>query len=126
MGSGPVTHLASLYPRIAALILVSPYTSFKAVTKSYAGTVASLLVRERFDNLQKIKSVKCPTLIIHGQRDEIIPVQHSKDLHAACNCPCKLILPSKMSHNNHNRKEGGSVEKAVVEPMKAFFVESNI
>ena len=66
MGTGPACEIASLFKSIAALVLISPYTSLKAATKSYLGSVVSLLVRERFDNLSEIKKIKCPTLIIHG------------------------------------------------------------
>ena len=46
--------MASLFPNVAALILISPYTSLKAATKTFLGSLASLLVRERFDNLSAI------------------------------------------------------------------------
>lgn len=79
--------------------MLSPYTSLKAATRTYLGGFASLLVRERFDNLTAIKSVRCPTLIIHGQADDIIPESHAIQLHQNCGGPSKLILPEKMTHN---------------------------
>ena len=66
MGSGPACFLASNYKNLAAMILISPYTSLKAATKTFLGSLASMLVRERFDNLKAIAKVSCPTLIIHG------------------------------------------------------------
>ncbi len=66
MGTGPACAIAASTKQVAALVLLSPYTSLKAATRTYLGGFASLLVRERFDNLTAIKSVRCPTLIIHG------------------------------------------------------------
>jgi len=81
MGTGPACAIASNINKIAALVLLSPYTSLKAATKTYLGGFASFLVRERFENLTAIKSVRCPTLIIHGKADDIIPESHAIELH---------------------------------------------
>jgi len=32
----------------------------------------SFFVKERFNNADRMKKVKCPTLFIHGQDDEVI------------------------------------------------------
>ena len=81
MGSGPVCEMASQFSEVAAVVLISPYTSLKAATWTLLGSFASMLVRERFDNLNAIKSIKCPTLIIHGEKDTLIPNSHAMDLH---------------------------------------------
>jgi pimeloyl-ACP methyl ester carboxylesterase len=59
MGSGPACEMASLFTNVAALVLISPYTSLKAATRTFLGSIASMLVRERFDNLAAIQKVKC-------------------------------------------------------------------
>lgn len=59
MGSGPATEMATTFTSVAALILISPFLSLKAATKSFLGSIASLLVRERFDNLEAIQKVQC-------------------------------------------------------------------
>ena len=33
-----------------------------------------------FPNIDRIKNIDCPTFIIHGRRDEIVHVEHSKRL----------------------------------------------
>ena len=81
MGSGPTCALAVEYPSVSALVLLSPYTSLKQAVKTLLGTLASLIVRERFENHRLIERVRCPTLIIHGQADSIIPESHAIELH---------------------------------------------
>lgn len=76
MGSGPATFLAEL-TKPAALILLSPYTSLRDCVKSLLGTLPSLIVKERFKNLDVIRKVTCPTLIVHGQSDTLIPFSHA-------------------------------------------------
>jgi hypothetical protein len=65
MGSGPACYLASI-SKPSSLILLSPYTSLKDAVKSLLGSLPSLIVRDRFQNLDIMKSIKCPTLLIHG------------------------------------------------------------
>ena len=73
MGSGPVCELARKYAHLAAVVLISPYTSLRAAAEQYVGSLISYLVRERFDNLAAISHFKSPTMIIHGKKDTIIP-----------------------------------------------------
>jgi len=72
MGSGPSTLLTNLYqPR--ALILMSAYTSIRDVASNVAGGFLSLFVATHFNNLEKIKGVRCPVILIHGSSDTLIP-----------------------------------------------------
>ena len=72
MGSGPATLLSSTY-RPRALILMSAYTSIKHVAQNVAGKVLGWFVANHFNNLERIKSVECPTILIHGKSDTLIP-----------------------------------------------------
>lgn len=120
MGSGPACQLAVQYPSISALILLSPYTSLKQAVKTLLGTLASLIVRERFENIKLIEKVRCPTLIIHGQADEVIHESHAIALHQNCGGPSKLIMPAGMTHNDCE------MQKDLIKPIEQFFIESNV
>lgn len=76
MGSGPASYLASTY-RPGALILMSPYTSIKNVVRSKVGWFLSTMIAEHFDNLKFMQNVVCPTFIVHGQKDALIPYDHA-------------------------------------------------
>lgn len=76
IGSGPATHLATT--RSAnALLLMSAYTSIRSIAKDMASTLISYLVKERFRNIDKIGNVKCPVLLLHGEKDTLIRPSHS-------------------------------------------------
>ena len=78
IGSGPACFLASRF-KPAALALVSPHTSIRGVVKDFfMGGIAQFIVAERFKNLEAIEQVKCPTFILHGQRDETVNFSHSQ------------------------------------------------
>ena len=36
-----------------------------------------------FPNINRIKNVQCPVMIIHGQNDEEVSIEHGKELHDA-------------------------------------------
>jgi fermentation-respiration switch protein FrsA (DUF1100 family) len=67
MGSGPATYLGSK-KQACALLLMSPYTSIKDVAKNLLGYFAflSVIVYERFRNIDLIKNAKCPAFFLHG------------------------------------------------------------
>jgi dienelactone hydrolase len=72
IGSGPATWLASKR-NPGMLILVSPFTSIRAVVKNNFGSTAQYFIKERFNNLENIPAVKCPVFILHGKKDTLIP-----------------------------------------------------
>lgn len=59
----------------------------------------------RFNNAKNIKKVTCPLLLLHGQRDDLIPLTHSQELRNNTGGPSELILPEDMDHNEFNLYE---------------------
>lgn len=100
VGSGPATYLASKYD-VGALILLSAYTSLKKLVRDHYGKFVQWLIAERFENLERIKDVKCPILLIHGKKDELIPYQHAFELRKKVSehVYSEVFLPENMTHN---------------------------
>ena len=76
IGSGPASWIAA-NRNPGALLLMSAYTSIRAVVRNVAGRVAQYLVKERFRNIDQMSKVTCPTFIVHGQNDKLIPYSNS-------------------------------------------------
>lgn len=100
LGSGPAVHLASQYP-VGGLILVSSFSSIRGAVQSIAGSLLAWGVKEHFPNLQLISNVSCATLIIHGENDNLIPVDHSLRLFQRCRARKLLVTPPTMDHNSN-------------------------
>jgi fermentation-respiration switch protein FrsA (DUF1100 family) len=66
---------------VAALVLESTFTSVRPLARDF--WVPGFLVRDPFDNLDALRAYPGPVLIVHGEHDEIIPVAHASQLHAA-------------------------------------------
>ena len=73
LGTGVAAEMARR-GRGAALVLVTPYTSLPDVVTDVVPLLpAGLLLPHRFDTLGKTAQIRVPTLVIHGDADEIVP-----------------------------------------------------
>jgi pimeloyl-ACP methyl ester carboxylesterase len=65
----------------AALVLIAPYTSLPdVVSDAVPGLPARYLMPDRFDTLDKAHDIRIPTLIVHGDADEIVPFWMGREL----------------------------------------------
>ena len=99
IGTGPATYLASKR-KPGALILISPVKSIRDTVKNLLIGPMQYLVRDRFNNYERISGVTCPLLIIHGQKDSLIPYEDSIKLSEKTSGPYELVLPENMNHND--------------------------
>lgn len=80
LGGGAACILAANRP-VAALILESSFTSVRTFGRHFM--VPGFLIRDPFDNLLALRSYRGPLLVLHGTRDEVVPVDHGRQLAAA-------------------------------------------
>jgi fermentation-respiration switch protein FrsA (DUF1100 family) len=80
VGSGPAVALAAQRP-VAGLIVESPFTSLGAMARRSFPIFPSFLAGRGFNNLARIGDVRAPVLIIHGDRDSLIPTQMGRLLY---------------------------------------------
>jgi len=80
LGTGIATALAS-NNKTKALILESPFYSLLSRAKeTYWFLPVKYMLKDTFRNDLRIKNVSSPIIIIHGNADKIISVEHSKKL----------------------------------------------
>jgi len=99
IGTGPAVTIASLF-RIAGLILVTPFLSVQELFRDRVGPLAGL-VEEWFANKEAAPRITSPTLIIHGQRDELISCRHGESLYELLRSRKQLVSPPEMQHNTN-------------------------
>lgn len=119
IGSGPATHIAA-HRNPGMLILMSAYTTIKEAVKDIAGTWATIFVAERFKNVEEIEKVKCPTFLVHGKKDKLIPYEHTKKLFSKCKCLAAMNLSDTMTHNDF------SLSNDIIRPLRKFFRQLEI
>ncbi|MGC1241816.1 MAG: alpha/beta hydrolase [Chryseosolibacter sp.] len=100
IGSGIAVDLASSHG-CKGLILESPFASLaRLANEKFPFFFPSLYLRYRFDNMEKINSVRCPVLFLHGSDDTLIPPSHSEKLFRKFQGKKKLLMVDKGSHND--------------------------
>lgn len=83
LGTGVAAEMAAR-GRAASLILVSPYTSITAMASAVVPFLpAGWLCPDRFDTLSKAPRIHVPTLVIHGDSDEVVPFGMGQQVAAA-------------------------------------------
>jgi hypothetical protein len=103
LGSASVLELAFHYAhQIDGLVVESGFADAGALLQVLGINTTALGFEEAkgFRNIDKIASFKKPTLIIHAERDHIIPFSDGQALFDACRAPHKSLL--KIPGANHN------------------------
>jgi hypothetical protein len=84
-----------------ALVLEAPFSSLPEVAAShYPIFPTRWLVRDRFNSIAKIGRVTVPLLVVHGERDTVVPVRFGRALLAAANQPKEGVFIPQGGHNN--------------------------
>ncbi len=99
LGSGVAAEMA-LRKRARALVLVCPYTSIVDMARRHAPgwLPVNLVVGDRFDTASKAPHIALPTLVIHGDADELIP--HAMSQQLASLLPQAKLLTIRGGHHN--------------------------
>jgi len=80
LGGGAVCQLAR-ERALAALVLESTFTSVRDVARGLG--FPGFLVADPFESLGVVRRFEGAVLVLHGERDEVIPFAHAEALHAA-------------------------------------------
>jgi fermentation-respiration switch protein FrsA (DUF1100 family) len=113
LGAGVAADLAADHPP-AALILRSPFTSLVDVGRHhYPFLPVALLLRDRFEALGRIGQLRAPLLVIAGDRDAVVPFDHSRRLYDAAPQPKELVVIRGADHNDRELLAGEEMIAAV-------------
>jgi len=104
IGSGPAIHLAA-NRQVGALLLFSPIMSIRDVVKEKFGAL-NLVVKNKFHNCKKIKTVKSPILFLHGRLDKVVSFNQSlkMSMEAKCSTYVETYIGEEMTHSLYHLK----------------------
>lgn len=108
LGTGVAAQMALEHPP-HALILEAPYSSIaRLAAERYPWLPCLWLIRDRFDTLSKIDQIDAPLLILHGDADRTIPLDHALRLTRKAPTACLEIIPGGAHIDLYER---GATEK---------------
>lgn len=81
------------------IILESPFTSVAKAAKIYYPYLpVNLLLKDRYDSINKINKITNPVLIMHGMKDDIVPHEMGVELFQKANQPKYSYFPENDNH----------------------------
>ena len=99
LGSGVAVQLAAKR-EVGAVALEAPYTStVEVAAKIYWWLPVHALMKDQFKSIDFIAAVVAPLLVVHGDQDELIPVEFGRRLFAAANQPKELEVVQGFGHD---------------------------
>lgn len=99
LGGGPACEIA-LREKVGGLILQSAFTSAPDMSRRVMPFFpARWFMRTKYDNLSKVREIRCPKLFIHARGDEIVPFEMGERLHAAAAEPKACSWYDRGGHN---------------------------
>ena len=108
VGGGSAVELATQHP-VGGLILESTFTSAFRVVVPFP-----ILPFDKFSNLDKLRKVHCPVLVMHGQADQTIPIQHGQRLYEAAPEPKMSLWVAEAGHNDFAWVAGERYQQTLV------------
>jgi fermentation-respiration switch protein FrsA (DUF1100 family) len=82
------------------LVLQSTFTSVRAVARLHYPLLPAATVPDAYPSLDRIADLRSPLLVLHGERDQIAPASHARELFEAAPEPKAIHLFPRLGHND--------------------------
>jgi len=99
LGTALATHLGSSRP-VAGVILEAPFTNGTGMARAHYSWIPPFTVRLRLDNLDRVKSIRAPLLVLHGADDTIVPLKMGRAIAEAGNATSFEVFENA-GHNDY-------------------------
>jgi uncharacterized protein len=102
LGTGVATQVAAKRP-VAGLVLESPYSSVTDVAaERFWYLPVRLAISDRYETTTHIRGVTAPVLVLHGAKDDVIPVKFGRRVADAVTGPKRYIEYADGQHDLFN------------------------
>jgi fermentation-respiration switch protein FrsA (DUF1100 family) len=103
LGSGIAIAVAAEKP-VAGVILDSPFTSIvERAGQLYPWLPVYLFLKDRYESILRIAKVRAPIFIVHGEADDVVPVDMGRRLFEAANEPKEIKIFAGAGHDDHDQ-----------------------
>jgi fermentation-respiration switch protein FrsA (DUF1100 family) len=110
LGTGVAVHVAA-ERACAGLVLEAPFTSMvELAARIYPLLPVRLLLADRYETDKVIPKVRIPVLILHGNRDDVVPVEMGLALGRIANAPKRVVVFPEGAHSDLYVAGNGALE----------------
>lgn len=86
---------------VGGLVLMSPWEDLPSLAATqFPRFLVRIALKDRYDTRDAASTIRCPTLIIHGAQDRLIPVHHGERLQDAFPTPPRFVAVPQTGHND--------------------------
>jgi fermentation-respiration switch protein FrsA (DUF1100 family) len=110
LGTGVAVALASKHP-VGKLVLEAPFTSAVDIgAAAFPFLPVRWLLKDTFHSDERVGAVRAPLLVMHGEKDTVVPIRFGERLFALANEPKRMIRFPQGDHVNLEQE--GSIKAA--------------
>ena len=121
LGTGVAVELAT-EKKIDGLILEAPYTSTVDIAAAiYPIFPVRLLMKDQFRSDERIGKVSVPLLVLHGARDQVVPIAYGEKLFSLAHEPKKFVRFPRGGARGSQRLRLGRIRARVFECAEIVF-----
>lgn len=84
----------------AGLVLLSAFTSVRDMARRHYRAIPPAIVPDAYPSLRLVANLRAPLLVLHGDDDMIVPVEHGRALFDAAPEPRKLVVLPGVGHHD--------------------------
>jgi uncharacterized protein len=97
----------------AGLILQSTFTSVRAMARLHYPFLPAALVPDAYPSLRLVRRLQAPLLVLHGDRDDVVPLAHGQALYDAALEPKRIEVLRGVGHNDFLTRAGAQWIRAI-------------
>ena len=100
LGAGVATQMAEEF-HVGGVMLLAPFLSVPAMAqREFPYFPSKYLALDRFENVEKMKNIHAPVLIVNGANDQVVPPAQGKQLYELANEPREFHSIPDRGHND--------------------------
>ena len=97
----------------AGLVLLSAFASVRDIARAHYPFIPAALVPDAYPTLRRIPDLAAPLLVLHGERDEIVPLAHGQRILDAAPEPKEMRVLRGVGHNDAVPEAGREIADAI-------------
>jgi fermentation-respiration switch protein FrsA (DUF1100 family) len=112
---GAVAIALALEAPPAGVVLVSTFTSVRDIARRHYPFVPAAVVPDAYPSLRLIRDLRAPLLVLHGDRDDLVPLMYGQELYDAAPEPKSMHALAGVGHNDLVERAGNEWVAAIAE-----------
>ena len=97
----------------AGLVLVSTFTSVRDIARRHYPFVPAAVVPDAYPSLRLVRDLRAPLLVLHGDRDDLVPLMYGQELYDAAPQPKWMHVLAGVGHNDLVERAGDEWAAAI-------------